>query len=149
MQTDKPSYVSNANAITITLASLANGSVATSSAIDNTSNLYGTIGIAGKFKTGASGVSATGTISIAVAASADGGTTYPTVFSNCRLVDVINAVANATTYNLNWSNIAALFGGVLPSKIEILVQNNTGAALDSTAGNHGMWFEAEQDTHTP
>lgn len=149
MQQAKPSYRANNQTITITLASLANGSVATSTALDNTSNFDSTIGIAGKFKTNASGTSATGTISIAVAASADGGTTYPAVFANCKLVDVIQANANATTYHLNWANIAALFGGVLPSKFEILVQNNTGAALDSTAGNHAMFFEAADDTFGP
>jgi hypothetical protein len=148
MQTVKPSYPANTVTITITLASLTNGSIATSSAIDNTANFYGTIGIAGKFKTGASGVSATGTITIAIAASADAGSNYP-AFANAQLVTVLQANANATTYVLGWQSVAALFGGVLPSHFEILVQNNTGATLDATAGNHGMWYEAEQDTLTP
>lgn len=149
MQTYKPSYVSNNNTVTITLASLGNGSIATSSAIDNSTNQYGTYFLSGKFKTNAAGTSSTGTISIAIAASADGGSTYPTVFANTVLAAVIQATVNATTYHLNPVNVAALFGGILPSKIEVLVQNNTGAALDSTAANHGMWYEIEADTFTP
>jgi len=50
----------NSNTITITLSSLSNGSSATSSAVDNSSNKFLSANITLKVKTGASGTSATG-----------------------------------------------------------------------------------------
>jgi hypothetical protein len=37
-------------------------------------------------------------------------------------------------------SVAAAFGGVLPERWGIIVENKTGGALDSTEGNHAkLW----------
>ena len=76
--TIKPLYGSNNQTISFSgLDSLGNGSVVFSSAVDNSSNLYEDVLVAGSFVAASSGVSSTGTVAVLVAASTDGGTTYP------------------------------------------------------------------------
>jgi hypothetical protein len=140
MATIKPAYTSS-NAVTITLASLANGSTNTSNALDNSTSLYDDANVQVKVKTGASGVSATGYINVYYLASADGGTTYD---SNNRLLFQFPATANATTYVA--SRRLGEFG-IIPGKFwKIAVENRSGAALDATAGNHSLVFEGIQFT---
>ena len=128
--------------LTITLASLGNGSGRASTAIDNTSNndLDGTVLV--KIKTNAAGTSATGHIDVYVVKSADG-TTYDDSFggtdgaltpSAATFLFSFPAVANATTY-VGSERISKVFDR-LPKKFAICIVNNSGAALDSTAGNH-------------
>lgn len=127
---------------TLTIASLANGSGRCSTAIDNTSGLYTSADIGLKIKTNASGTSATGYVSVYLVRSYDG-TTYTDGFGgtdaaftpvNALLLGTINAVANATTYYKTFDT--AELGLTLPKKWAIAIVNSTGAALDSTAGNH-------------
>ena len=102
--------------ITITLASLANGSARASTAIDNTSNLFQNILPYFRIKTGATGVSSTGFISVYVSGTVNNGTNYlegatgsdaaitlasPT---NLKWIGNISANANATTGQF-WSGI--------------------------------------------
>ena len=108
--TTSKELLTNNQSITVTLASLTNGSYRQSAAIDNTSNLYFDAGMLLKVKTGASGTSSTGTVNIYAYGSSDGGTTYtdgasgsdasftPTSPTNLKLIGVINAVANSTAY---------------------------------------------------
>ncbi len=128
--------------LTITLASLGSASGRASTAIDNTTNkdLDGTVFV--KIKTGASGVLATGHIDVYVVKSPDG-SNYDDAFagSDAALTPSAStflfsfpAVANATTYQGS-ERISKVFDR-LPQKFAICVVNNSGAALDSTAGNH-------------
>ena len=140
----KPSYIANNQAVTFSgLNSLASGSTVWSSAIDNTSNLDADHLMAGGFTTNAAGTSSTGTITILIAASVDGGSTYNTNVNNAKVLAVVTANANATVYNLDPSSIAAFFGGMLPPLYKIGVTNNTGAAL-SGSGN-SMFYERESE----
>lgn len=130
-------------AATITLASLANGSGRASTAIDNSSGLNYSADILVKIKTGASGVSATGYVDIYLIRSEDGtlfedsfgGTDAAYVPLNAVKIDTIFVSANATTYPMmiNTSRF-----GELPRKFCIGVYNASGAALDSTGGNHAV-----------
>lgn len=148
----KNKYASAA-AFTITVASLSNNSARQSTEIDNSSNLYLDALVQVKIKSGASSTSATGVVNIFVFASADdqasrtenaGATdaaitlTSPT---NARLIGVVNVVANATTYYSGPFSVAAAFGGVLPKYWGIIVQNVSGGTLDSTGGNHTLYYQ--------
>ena len=153
--TFKPLYGTQGVALTITLASLGNTSARASTAVDNTSNLYLDALIAVKIKSGASGTAATGVVNVYAYGTVDGGTTYTegatgtdaaitlTVPTNARLIGVLNVVANATTYIGTYS-LAEAFGGIAPQKWGIIIDNESGAALDSTAGNLFVEYQGIQ-----
>lgn len=132
-------------ALTLTLASLANGSGRCSTAVDNSSLNLASADIFLKIKTGASGVAATGYLDVYLVKSEDG-TNYDDAFagsdaaftpSNATKIGIISAIANATTYQ---AVINTELAGNLPRKFAIAVVNNTGAALDSTEGNHAKSY---------
>jgi hypothetical protein len=153
--TTSSELLTNDQSITCTLTSLTNGSYQQSAAIDNTSNLYLDAAVFVKIKTASSSTSSTGTVNVYAYGSADGGTTYtdgasgsnasmtPTSPTNLKLIGVINAVANSTTYYGGPFSVASAFG-YLPGKWGIVVLNNTGATLDASVGS--AWFEALQIT---
>lgn len=142
----KAKFGSSGVAITCTFTSLANNGQRQSDAVDNTSNLYldALVGIV--VKTAASSTSASGFVAVYAYGTADGGTDYSdgasgsdgsitlTVPPNMRLIGVLNCVANSTTYKGLFS-VAAAFGGVLPAKWGIVVENKTGATLDASVGS--------------
>jgi hypothetical protein len=150
-------YGSSGQSITITLNSLANGSFRQSTVISNTTNLYLDVLLQFKVKTGASGVSTTGVVRCYLYASADGGSDYtdgasgsdgsftPTSPPNQRVVMALNCVANATVYTSDLISVAAAYGGVLPAEWGIVIENETGAALDSSAGGTA-WYQGIQQT---
>lgn len=134
--------LATAAALTKTLASLANGSGRAATARDNTTNLYTAADIRVQIKTGASGVSSTGYVNVYLLRSEDG-TSYDDAFAgsdaaytpvNAILLGTMVCNANATTYHKVFSTEE--LGITLPAKYSIGVQNNTGAALDSTEGSH-------------
>lgn len=149
----KAKFGTNGQTITLTLASLANNSARQSTVVDNSANLYLDALVQLKIKTGASGVASTGYINIYAFATVDGGTTYTenagasdaaitlTVPPNAVLIGRINCVANATTYYSSPMSVAAAFGGVLPEKWGMIVENKTGGTLDSTGGNHTVKYQ--------
>lgn len=145
-------YGTNGQTLTVTLASLANNGQRQSTMVDNTSNVFQDVLVLLKVKSGASGVSATGSVNIYGLATVDGDTTITengtttdaaitlTSPPNARLIGIVNVVANATTYIAGPFSVASAFGGVLPDHWGIVVENKTGAALDSTEGNHAkLW----------
>lgn len=156
MATIKPLYGSNAQAITVTLASLANGSAQQSTVIDNTSNLFLDALFQFVVKSGASGVSASGSVTVYAFGTVDGGTTYTdgagatnasiTLPAAPNMVPLftMSVVTNATTYSSRVVSVASAFGGVLPDHWGIVVVNNSGAALDSTEGNHKKQYQGVQ-----
>lgn len=142
--------------ITITFSSVTNNSARECTAISNTTTVDLDALVQAKVKTGASGTSATGYVNIWCYGSADNGTTYPDVVtgSDANITLVVptnliwlgsfNCVANATTYKSNLFSIASKFGGVLPSKWGIVLENKTGGTTDTTAGNHVVTFQRIQ-----
>lgn len=142
----KNAYGTQNQAFTITLNSLANGSYRQSTVVDNTSNNFLDYLVSLIIKSGASGVSSTGTIVVYAYATTDGtnytdgasgtdGAMTPTSPSNLIYLGTINVVANAVTYYGGPFSIAAAFGGQIPEKFGIVVYNNTGAALNSTTNS--------------
>ena len=138
--------------MTKTFASLANGSGRAATAIDNSSNKFISADVRVKVKTGASGVSATGYVAVYLIRSEDG-SSYDDGFAgsdaaftpvNATLLGIISAVANATTYQKVF-DLAAL-GITLPEKWSIGILNNSGAALDSTEGNHEVKYTGKYYT---
>jgi hypothetical protein len=144
-------YGSNGQAITVTLNSLGSAAARASTAVNNSSTLFEDCLVEVTIKTGASGVAATGYVAIYAAGSVDGGTTYPdgatgtdgavtqVVPPNSKLIGTLNCVANATVYKSNAMSVAAAFGGTLPQYFVIIVSNQTGAALDASAGGSAQF----------
>lgn len=119
--------VTNSQAITITLTSVANGSTATSSAIDNSSNKFLSALVQVQVKTNASGTSATGSCSVFLIRSTDGGSTY----GDGTFLGSLATVANATTYTRIFSTEQL---GAIGSHWKIAVTNNSAATLDASTG---------------
>lgn len=149
--TIKSSYGTNNQAITCTITSLGSAGQRGSTAVDNTTNLFLDVLVQVQIKTNASGTSATGTVNIYAYGTADGGTVYSDGVSgtdgavtlstppNMRIIGVINANANATTYDSPPFSVAAAFGGILPDHWGIVVENLTGATLDASVGS--AWYQ--------
>ena len=141
-------YGANGQLITVTLASLVNAGARASTVVDNSSNLFLDALVQLKIKSGASGVLTTGFVNVYAYGTTDGGTSYPegatgtdvgvtlTIPPNVRLIGSLNVVANATSYISEPMSVAAAFGGILPQKWGIIIENQTGASLDGTEGNH-------------
>lgn len=137
-------------AATITIASLANAGGRASTAIDNSTVKCTSADIFVKIKTNAAGTSATGYIDVYLVRSEDGstwddqyvgttqqysGTDAAFVPTNSTKIGIISATANSSIYQGVFNT--AMFGE-LPRKFCIGLVNNSGAALDSTAGNHAV-----------
>lgn len=123
---------SNTQSVTITLASLANASSAVSSAIDNSTNKFVEAVVRVKVKSNAAGTSATGFVNVFIVRSTDGGTDYSDNLD--QLIGSLAVTANATTY------AKAFTVCLLGTHWKVAVENQSGAALDSTGGNHEVEF---------
>lgn len=146
--------------ITITVASLANNGQQQSTAIDNSSNLFLDALVQFKIKSAAASTSVTGYCNIYAYGTADGGTTYSdgatgtngaitlTAPSNARLIGTIYIVANATTYYSTPFSVASAFGGILPQKWGVILENKTGGTLDTTGGNHAVFYQGVYGSYT-
>lgn len=157
MASIKRAFGTSGQSFTQTLASLADSATAgrESTVIDNATNLYLDALVSGKIKTQNSGsISAPSCVYVWAYATADGGTTYSDTATgsdaaitltaapnNVRLVGVINVAAINTTYKGGPWSVAAAFGGVLPEKWGIVVQNDCGTALSATEGDHDFWYQ--------
>jgi len=148
----KQKYGSSGQALTITLASLASAAMRECTAVDNTTNLFMDIKLAVKIKTNAAGTSSTGAINIYAYASVDGGSTYTSsatgsdaVYagrqSNLVYVGSLDAVNNAVTYSGTFSLAKAFGYGGIPAFWGIIIENLSGAALDSTGANHSVVYQ--------
>ena len=125
--------------ITITLASLANTTIAMSNTIDNSAALYIGADVQIKFKTGAA-VSGSGTLDVYMVRSLDGtGTLYDdSVAATATLIDNFPATVSATT------QVVSMSIEVLPSRWKLMVVNNTGDALDASGANFSVIFEGKK-----
>lgn len=156
LTTNLLNYVAS-SALTITLNSLASSaSLLTgrqSTAVDNTTNKYLDYHLSGQFKVGTTPTS--GTYIYVYVVSMIDDTTWPTASTGFGATDAAATLAtagqggsylklaaaisvdSATTgvvYGFGKVSVAQLFGGVCPPKFVVFVTQNTGAALDGTAG---------------
>lgn len=145
MATINQLYGTTNQSITCTITSLGSGSARESTAVVNTANLFMDVKVQVKVKTNAAGTSATGAVNVFAYATADNGTTYSGGATGTDAAYTANkdqliflgsipAVANATTY-VGLFSLSRAFGyGGIPAKWGIVVDNQSGAALDASVG---------------
>lgn len=143
----KTKYAPATPDIVITLASLANNDKRESTALDNGTNLYLDAHVQLKVKTAASGSDATDHVKVFAYGTADVSTVgysgdatgsdavYAGNINNVTLIGIIHTPAANSSYASDVMSIAAAFGGSMPRKWGIIVENKTGAALDGTEAN--------------
>jgi hypothetical protein len=145
----KQKYGSSTN-ITITLAGLTDTSKRQALAIDNSSNLFHDALLGGKILIGA-GAAAGDYIDLFVSASADGGDTYGGDCSgsdaaytgpieNLVFLGRIATETASVTYEFGPYSIAAAYGGVLPDKWTLVVDNQSDTTLNATPANHEIHY---------
>lgn len=142
--------------ITCTLTSLADSSTAgrESAVLSNTSDKFLDALVFGKIKTQNSGsIAAPSAVFVYAYASVDGGTEYPDTVTGAdaaitmnsptqlKLLGVIYVAAINTTYKGGPWSVAALYGGKLPEKWGIVVQNDCGTALSATGSDHQFEYQ--------
>lgn len=140
-------------ALTITLNSLASAASRSSAAVDFSSLTPIPLDVLVTVKVKTAGtLVAPASLAVFGYGTADGGATYtdgvggadaafvPTSPGNLKPLGTLNAPVTGTTYIGGPWSLAAAFGGTLPQKAGIVVTNNTGAALDSTAGNFSVSY---------
>lgn len=129
-------------ALSITLASLADGAGRCSTAIDNSTVQAVSADVYVKIKT--AGTMATPNNLLVYLVRSEDGTNFDDAFAgsdaaftpiNATLIGIISAPTTGTTYQAVLNTEVA---GNLPRKYAIAIFNDTGAALDSTAGNHAV-----------
>jgi hypothetical protein len=154
MSTESISYRADSQ-LTFTLASLASSSTLVagreSTSYDNSSNKDTDAMLSGKVTTG-TGPSA-GTVEIWVIAPIEDTPAWPDVFDGTDSTETVTSrdilaafgrlAASITidstsdrTYPFNAGSIAALFGGVLPSKFVIFITQSSGVNFNATGSNH-------------
>jgi hypothetical protein len=132
--------------LTITLTSLANTSARQSTPRDNVSSGSLDDHLGGRIVPGAT-VTAGGVVNIYILALTDNGVNYaagasgtdaaftlPTYKGNMRLAVVVPINTASTAELFEPFSVANLFGGILPKKYVVVVENQTGGALDATSG---------------
>lgn len=159
----KTAYGTSGQVITVTLTSLADSSTAgrESTSISNTSDKFLDVLIHGKIKTQNSGsIAAPSACFVYAYASADGGTDWPDTVTGTdaaitmnsptqlKLLGVIYAAAIDTQYKGGPWSLAALYGGRMPEKWGIVVQNDTGTALSATSSDHVFEYQGVYATAT-
>lgn len=147
MATETISY-GTVTALTWTPASLATATYDFSAAVDNSSDLAPEALVSGKITTGTSPTSGN-TITLylygedgngqytAGLSGSDGGTPGAGEQTQLPILAVIPVDGTSNhTYEYGPIGVAQYFGGTLPKKWGVGCFNNSGVALNSTAGNH-------------
>lgn len=151
----KTAFVSAAT-ITCTLTSLASSGTAgrETATVDNSSNKYLDALVTCKIKTQNSGsIAAPSAVFVWLAASIDTGTEWPDAITGAdaaitfnnptqlKLLGTIYVAAINTIYKGGPWSVAALFGGRLPEKWSLAIQNNCGTALTATSTDHTVRYQ--------
>lgn len=134
-----------------------------STAVDNTTNKYIDALLSGKITTGTSPTGNPGQILVYVYGSYEDTPTYPDVldgtdsdetFTSAGIlngsVNLIAAISTDTTSNRTYwfgpRSVANCFGGVMPKFWGVFVTQSSGVALNSTSGNHAIWYTPVYET---
>lgn len=145
MSTDvKVKYASVAT-IVCTCSGIADNSARESTALDNSSNLYMDAFIQGSIAAATAALTTNPIAYVRAYAGLDGGTTFtgnasgsdaamsndgvPQKVSNCPIVGTVPMTTMSQTYESDVFSIAAAFGGVLPDRWGIVLENQTGQAI--------------------
>lgn len=169
MTTTSINYASSANALTISLASLASSSTwvggCESSEIDNTTNKYTDVQVQGKIRVGTTPTASTfikvyawgsdtslATTALDVLDGTDSAETITSVGVRDSMLKQIAAMSvDATTsdrdYYFGCDSLRRFFGGNMPRFWGLFVAHNTGVNLNSTGGNHVIkWTGVKYDS---
>lgn len=131
-------------ALTITLASLASSAARESVAVDNTSDLYEDTLVTVIVTLAAGGPAGDKAVNVYAYGSEDGSSYTDNATgsdaaitlrspTNLRLIGVISAPdSGGLVYKSNPMNVAVAFGGVMPRKWGIVVENATGLAFHTS-----------------
>lgn len=161
--------VTDSNALTCTLASLATSSTLVvgreATAVTNVSNLFVDVEVTGQITTGTSPtvstfievwlyaaikqVASTPTYPSPVTGS-DAAITFVAETKNRMILAdsiVVNATSN-TAYAIRPFSVAQLCGGIMPIKWGLVVIHSTGVNLNATAGNHWLHYQGIKYTAT-
>jgi hypothetical protein len=148
----------SSSAITCTLASIAEGGARESTAIDNSTDLYldALVRVHVKLQTGSP---ASEKAIYVYAYGSEDGTNYTDnatgsdaaitlrVPTNLRLIGTIAAPdSGGLTYKSHPFSVAPAFGGILPRKWGIVVQNKTNIAFSATEGDHAKAYSGVYNT---
>jgi hypothetical protein len=150
-------YGTNGQAITCTITSLSNAAQRQSTAIDNTSNTFVDALVQVKVKTAGSSTSSTGYVDVYAYGTSNGGTDYSAgasgsdasfsgALASCFKLGRLPTITNSTTYVGGPWSVAAAFGGSLPDHWGIIVDNESGAALDGSVGS--VWYQGVEGQYT-
>lgn len=149
-------YGANGQTITITLTSLADSSTAgrESTAINNASDKFLDVLIAGKVKPQNSGsITAPSAAFVYAYASVDAGSDYPDTVTGTDAAITLNnptqlkllGAIYAATINVQYKggpwSLASLYGGRMPERWGIVVVNDMGTALSATASDHVFEYQ--------
>src|SRR5262245_11429657 len=152
MATIELAYGTNNQSITITLGALASAAFRAGAVVDNSTNRHLDALVALLVTTHASTApSGDKAVRLWAYASVDGGSTFtdgvggtdagvtPTSPPNLRFMGSVNVAAANVAYRGGPYSVAAAFGGVLPERWGVVVENATGAALG--ASGHGLAWQ--------
>jgi hypothetical protein len=130
-----------------------------STVVDNTSNLFTDALLSVRLKTGTT--TANTYIQVYVFATVSGGTRYTggagatdaayTMVAQSPLIPIGRIGVpdtTARTYDAGPWSVAACFGGSLPDHWGVVIDNESGANLDSTAGNHVVEYQGVFGAYT-
>ena len=149
-------YGASGQALTITLASLADSSTAgrESTSVSNTADRYLDVLISCRVKPQNSGsIVAPSAAFVYAYASVDGGSEWPDTVTGTdaaitlntptqlKLLGAVYAAAINTTYKGGPWSLAALYGGRMPEKWGVVVVNDMGTALSATGGDHAVEWQ--------
>jgi hypothetical protein len=149
-------YGTNGQALTITLTSLADSATAgrESTVVSNVTDKFLDTLVTCKIKTQNSGsILAPSAVFVWAYASVDGGTEYPDTVTGTdaaitmndpnqlKLLGTVYVAAINTTYKGGPWSVAALYGGKLPERWGVVVQNDCGTALSATGGDHVVEYQ--------
>lgn len=151
----KTKYGASGQAVTITLTSLGNNNAQQSAAVDNSANQFLDALVSVVIAPAGSGVASTGFVAVYAYGTVDGGTTYSAgcsgsdawftgIKANLRFLGTVSCPSNGVT-GIGTFSVANAFGGQLPQKWGIVVENVTGASLaasGSSVAYQGIMNEA-------
>ena len=147
MSNVKELFGTSNQAITCTITSLGNTAARQSTAIDNSANLWLDALVFVTVKTSSSALATVPYVNVYAYGTADGGSNYTegatgtdgsiTLVSptNLKLIGTISCPSTSTTYKAGPFSVAAAFGGILPEKWGIVIENQTGQSLDASVGS--------------
>ncbi len=150
----KAKYGSSNQAITITLANLADNAHRESTAVDNTVNCFLDALVQLKIHVTEGAPAGEKTVLVYAYGTADGGTTYSggatgsdadyggsagQLADNLRMIGVLACDADEETFESDVFSVANAFGGKLPDHWGIVVKNQLGAAL--SASGHSAFYQ--------